>query len=77
MPDNSLEVLFEMTEKLVVSVTPAKKMALQLLARRRHISVSDIIRQALEVALPQIYEEYPEVYTQVVHEEAKKLQKEN
>lgn len=68
----SLEKAFRLTNPIMVLVTSPTKRALQELAARYHVSMSDIIRRAIKDHMSAEYPEYSGIYTQCVVAEVEK-----
>lgn len=54
--------IYKMNVTFAIKMTPAMKNALQEVANRYSISVSDVIRQSMLNGLPNLYPEWPVIY---------------
>lgn len=54
--------IYRMDSTFALKITPAMKSALQEIANRYSISISDVIRQSMLYGLPNLYPEWPVIY---------------
>ncbi len=74
--DNArLERMFRLSTNIIVGLTTPMKRAIQAVAASRHISMSDLVREALVAHMKAVYPEYETLYHQYMQEGAERILK--
>lgn len=68
-----LEHMFRQNNVVIVGFTSPTKRAIQTVAASRHISMSDLIREAVVAHMKATYPDYEKLYRQYLREEAQKM----
>ncbi len=70
-----LERMFRLSTNVIIGLTSPMKRAIQTVAARRHISMSDLFREAVVAHMSEVYPEYDELYYAYMIEEAERVLK--
>lgn len=70
----SLERMFRKSERVLVTMTPPMKRAIQTVAQLNHISMADLLREAVTRHMNTMYPEYVKLYHKLMLEEVEAMQ---